>query len=97
MLATVDILNILRDYKNSRGVVYGILEMGLFGSVARGEQNPSSDVDIYIRTTTPNPFNILHIKEELKAILKCPIDVIRMRENMNPYLKNQIQKDGIAI
>lgn len=39
-------LNILREYKREYSEKYGILEIGVFGSMARGEATSESDVDI---------------------------------------------------
>jgi len=37
MLARDQVLDILRDYKRDNSERYGILEIGVFGSVARGK------------------------------------------------------------
>lgn len=39
MKTTAEIVEILRDYKARSAEKYGIETLGLFGSVARGEQN----------------------------------------------------------
>ena len=31
------------------------------------------------------------------CVLGCPVDVVRMRDNMNPVFKQQIQKYGIRV
>ena len=43
-----DILAILREYKQAFAEKYGILEIGVFGSVARNESTPESDLGICI-------------------------------------------------
>ena len=50
-----ELLDILRKFKNEREKKYGILEIGIFGSSARNEAGVDSDVDICIKTATPNP------------------------------------------
>ena len=35
---------------------YGIMRMGIFGSVARGEQTEDSDVDVCVELQTPSMF-----------------------------------------
>ena len=42
-----EILALLRDFKIRQAENYGILRMGVFGSVARDQQTESNDVDIY--------------------------------------------------
>jgi uncharacterized protein len=39
--------------------------MGIFGSVARDEATELSDVDIVVKTKIPDPFTVVHIKEDL--------------------------------
>ena len=39
----------------------------------------------------------LHIKEELEKLLKCPVDVVRLRNNMDELLRGCINKDGIYV
>jgi predicted nucleotidyltransferase len=48
MKTTNDYIQLLRDYKREHAAEYGIERLGIFGSVARGEQTDDSDVDIYI-------------------------------------------------
>jgi predicted nucleotidyltransferase len=92
-----EILNILKNYKNRNLDKYDILELGLFGSVARNQASSSSDVDICIKTKTPDMFALVHIKEELQKLLSNHIDIVRIRDKMNPYLKNRINKEAIYV
>ena len=39
----------------------------------------------------------VHIKEELEKLFKCPVDVVRLRNNMDELLRNCINKDGIYV
>ena len=91
------ILNILAQYKKNNDDKYGIKKLGLFGSVARDEANDSSDVDICIETKTPDMFALVHIKEELQNLFHASVDIVRLRERMNPYLKKRIDKDAIYV
>ena len=47
-------------------VKYGISRMGIFGSVARGEQHDGSDVDICVEIDRPSIFTLVHIKEVIR-------------------------------
>ncbi len=92
-----DVLAILRDFKQNFADKYGILEIGIFGSIARGEEREDSDVDICIKTKTPDPFAIVHIKEEIENRVQRHVDIVRMREKMNPFLKERIEKEGVYV
>jgi len=91
------ILKQLKEYKNTHFEEYGILELGLFGSVAREEETSSSDVDICLKTKTPDMFALVHIKEDLQQLLSNKIDLVRIRDKMNPYLKKRIQNEAIYV
>ena len=46
MKTTSEILNLLKSYKSIATSKYGLTKIGIFGSVARGEQIDESDVDV---------------------------------------------------
>ena len=56
-----------------------------------------SDVDICVEIDRPSIFTLVHIKEELEKLLKCPVDLVRLRNNMDELLRGCIDKDGIYV
>lgn len=51
--------------------------MSVFGSVARGEETPTSDIDFLVEFEPGSSlFDLLHISEELEALLGVPVDVV---------------------
>ena len=97
MINREEILSLLKNYKNNNFNKYGILELGLFGSVARNQASLNSDVDICIKTKTPDMFTLVHIKDELQKLFSNSIDIVRIRKKMNPYLKTRIEKEAIYV
>ena len=97
MINRDEILDILKNYKNNNLNKYDIVELGLFGSIARNQASLNSDVDICIKTKTPDMFALVHIKEELQKLLSNSIDIVRMRDKMNPYLKRRIENEAIYV
>jgi predicted nucleotidyltransferase len=91
------ILNLLTQYKNNNHDKYGIENIGIFGSVARDEATELSDVDICIQTKTPDMFMLVHIQEELQNLFHTSVDIVRLRDRMNPYLKKRIDKEAIYV
>lgn len=90
-------LAILKKYMNEHSDEYGIMKIGIFGSVARNEATDDSDVDIVIQTKTPSLFNLVHIKASLEALYHTHVDIVRYRETMNPYLKDRIKQEAIYV
>ena len=87
----------LKNFKDVRQRQYGIVKLGVFGSFARGEESDVSDVDIVLETETPDLFNIVHIKEDLEKQLHRSIDIVRLREKMNPFLKKRIHNEAVYV
>jgi predicted nucleotidyltransferase len=90
-----EIIQVLRDYKKEFAEQYGILTIGVFGSVARDEAGEDSDVDVEIRISKPDLFMFVGIKNELEERLHRPVDIVTYRESMNKFLKKRI--DGEAV
>jgi predicted nucleotidyltransferase len=90
-------INLLKTFKENNQQKYGIEALGLFGSIARDEAKPTSDVDICIKTKKADLFALVHIKQELEELLSTPIDIVRVRDKMNPFLKNRIEKEAIYV
>lgn len=80
-----EVLVVLRQHKAALAQRYGLRRLGVFGSVARDAANAESDVDIVFEATTPNLFNTVRLKHELETLLTCRVDVVRLREYMNPF------------
>ena len=53
-----------------------IASLALFGSVARGDQGPNSDIDILVEFNGPIGWNIVALAEELESILGAKVDLI---------------------
>ena len=42
-------------------------------------------------------FDLIGIKQEIEETLHQPIDIVRIRKNMNQYLKQRIEKEAIYV
>jgi predicted nucleotidyltransferase len=92
-----EMIAFLRDFKVRCGDQYGIISHGVFGSVARGDIREDSDIDIYVTTKTPDPFALVHIRDDIQRRLNRHVDIVRLRERMNPFLKRRIEKEGVHV
>lgn len=91
------ILSILRQFKQEYAQDYHLLSLGVFGSVARDEADPESDVDIVFETDHPNLFRTSSMKVELENLLAQEVDLIRLREKMDERLKREIEKEALYV
>ena len=89
-------LDILRSHAEEIKERFGIRSLRIFGSVARGEHQAGSDVDVCVEMA-PNLYRLISLKQWLEALLECSVDVVRVNRNMSPFLKNEIEKDGVYV
>jgi len=97
VMSSDNILSILREYKKQNSGHYGIIELDIFGSTARGEDDENSDVDGVIRFRRPNLFDMAGIKFDLEDRLHKTVDIVSYRENMNHFLKQRIDREAIYV
>ena len=97
MHSTQDIITLLGGFLPYARDRYGITRLGVFGSVARGEQTEGSDVDICYEGRALSLLTLDMLQCELEELLKCPVDAVRVRDNMNPALLAQIKKEGLYV
>lgn len=97
MKSKTEILHLLRHYKPMAQKKYGMTKIGIFGSVARGEQKEGSDVDVCYEGEAPSFITLDMIQTELEQLLDAKVDLVRVRDNMNSLLRQRILRDGIYV
>lgn len=73
---------------------YGVIRASVFGSVARGEDSPDSDVDLLVKVGSL-PFGIwgfVGLKQDLEQALGKKVDVVS-EGGLNAKLAKNIQRD----
>ncbi len=77
----------------------GIASLSLFGSVARGEDTPESDVDILARLSPGTPFGLLDLvglQDELRDELGRPVE-LALEGGLDPLVRDNVATDLIKI
>ncbi len=97
MLQLEDCKSKLTYFKRHFGLKYGLVRIGIFGSVAREENTESSDIDIVVELEKPSLSLMYDLKENLKKLFGCEVDLIRFRDSLRPMLKNNIQNEAIYV
>ncbi len=96
MLTKQQILSSLKSYKQSHSKEYGIEEIGIFGSYAKGMEKEESDIDVFIKLKRSNLFLLSKIRIELEEIFGKHTDIVQLRDKMNTYLKKHIEHEAIS-
>jgi predicted nucleotidyltransferase len=77
----------------------GATSVYLFGSTARGEAGPRSDLDLFIDydpTSRLNAFHLVGIKQFLEDELQAPVD-ITTRDGLHPMLRDRIERTSVRV
>lgn len=75
----------------------GVQSLALFGSVARDEARPDSDVDILVDLKPPVTFDrYMDVKLFLEDHLHTHVDLVT-RKALKPELKETVEKEAIYV
>ncbi len=75
----------------------GIKSLSLFGSVARGEEKPDSDVDILVEFEGKATFDrYMDAKFYLEELLGCRVDLVTLQA-IKPRMKAYILQDLVHV
>ncbi|ASJ02479.1 nucleotidyltransferase [Thermococcus profundus] len=81
-----------------------MLALGVYGSFARGENRPESDLDVWVLTKENDPLRIMELQEKLETVTGREVDLLvltkeklaRLKEE-NPYLYWSIKLSSIVL
>jgi predicted nucleotidyltransferase len=97
MLTRQNILQFLSENKEFLRKEFHVAKIGIFGSFARNEQRPDSDIDVLIELEN-NASNIYDLKWALREFLKNKfnreVDICN-EKHIKPFAKPYILKDAI--
>jgi len=76
---------------------YGVSSISVFGSVARGEERPESDVDLIVEfEKTIGLFKFMALKSRLEDLLGCAVDV-GTAASLRDRARDQALKEAIRV
>jgi uncharacterized protein len=78
---------------------FGATALYLFGSAARNEIGPDSDIDLYIEYDLNGDFSLIEfagLQNYLSDRFKRKID-LATRDALHPLLREQIERDSIRV
>ena len=91
-----NVLDTLRTHESElRGL--GVFHAAVFGSVARGEAGPGSDIDVLIELDETHPMGIFEyarLKLYINHLLNGSADVVN-RRTLKPLLRDSILRDAV--
>ncbi len=73
---------------------YTVKRIGVFGSCARGDEGPESDVDIIVELDAPTFDHYMDLKFRLEEVLRRPVDLV-MADTVKPRLRPIIERETV--
>lgn len=94
-----ELLSYLRTNEGYLKKKYHLKTLGIFGSFARGEANPTSDIDLLV-DFEENTQDLFEVKQDLRLLFKSQfnkdVDICTIRY-IKPFIKKQILSEAIYV
>jgi hypothetical protein len=90
------IIAALRDHEPELRAA-GVVRLSLFGSAARGDQGPASDVDLlaaFDHARRISLLDVIHIEGQISALLGRPVDLVE-EGTLKPKVKDRVEHEAV--
>jgi uncharacterized protein len=77
-----------------------VQQLALFGSAARGDETPKSDVDVLVTfkpEATWSLFDLVDMRDELSRIFHRDVDLVEEKFLRNPFLRQAVLRDKLVL
>lgn len=75
----------------------GATRIRVFGSVARGDDSESSDIDLVVDTSTAvSMFDLLRMQREAEAVLGRSVDLVPL-DGLKPAVAAAVEREAVAL
>jgi len=91
------VLRLLNAHKAELAERYNVKSLALFGSIARGEARPNSDIDLLVEFSRPvGLFQFIGLQQYLESLLGRSVDLGTTR-SLKPFLKEDVLREAIRV
>ncbi|RZB32553.1 MAG: uncharacterized protein SRB2_04118 [Desulfobacteraceae bacterium Eth-SRB2] len=88
----VYVLRIIKGIQSELADRFTVQRIGVFGSFAKGDEGPESDVDIIVELAEATFDHYMDLKFRLEEVLKRPVDLV-MADTVKPRIKPIIERE----
>jgi len=93
-----EVIQILKENDRILKERFKVKSIGVFGSVTRGEQKETSDVDVIVEFYEPVGWEIVDLKEFLEELLGVRVDVVTKKAAMRKsMLWKSIEREVVYV
>jgi predicted nucleotidyltransferase len=97
MNARDEILGVLRAESAGLRRLWPIRSLAVFGSVARGEDGPGSDLDILVEFAEPVSLsNFLALEDRLSALTSRRVELVS-RTALKPFIGRRVLREAVPV
>ena len=89
------IINILKAEKSYLTKEFGVVNIGLFGSFARGQSDRNSDIDLIVELREPRFDYLAGLQIYLEKKFSRKIEIVRKGNSINSRFVQRVEKDTI--
>jgi hypothetical protein len=87
------VLQLLQEKKVHLAREFGVIDLALFGSLARDDARAGSDVDVLVKFDGPaTSKRYFGVQFYLEDLLGCPVDLVTdkaLRPELRPYIEHE--------
>ena len=92
-----EIKEVIKKHKDELKEKYSVKEIGIFGSIVRGEAKEDSDVDILVEFEKPiGLFKFLELEEYLSNLIGRRVDLVS-KKALKPHIGKHILEEVVTI
>ncbi len=91
-----DVIAMLRGHESELRAA-GVVRLSLFGSTARGDSGPNSDVDLLVAfddTRRISLLDIVGIERQIPQMLKCPAELTE-EGTLKPRVRKNVEAEAV--
>lgn len=86
-----------RQRMHQAAVRHGVSNLRLFGSTARGDDRPDSDIDVLVHLDRPlGLIGLARLQQELEDILGLPVDLVP-DDGLKPDVQAAVERDAVSL
>jgi uncharacterized protein len=91
------VIRILSEQQAELAIRYGVRSLSLFGSVARDEAVPASDVDLLVEFDRPvGYFGFFALQDHLESLLGCKVD-LGTPDSLKPRIRARVLGESVRV
>lgn len=89
------LVQLLKKHKTELRSKFGVVNIAMFGSAARNETNPNSDIDVLVELNEPSYAKYTALKIFLEQLFQHRVDLVRKGPHLSATFLYSLQKELI--